>query len=216
VSEASSAILIQADQVSYARGGRQILDRISITVPAGQVVAVMGPSGSGKSSLLALLAGLERVDSGRVVVTPADARMGLVLQGYGLVSLLTAAENVEITLQALLVRGEIERSEIVPRAQRALASVGLSDVSDHLVEELSGGQQQRVAIARALAIDPQVLLADELTAELDHDSKQRVLGLVLQLAHQGTAVLLATHDPDVAAHCQAVLHLSDGRAIGEG
>ena len=98
-------------------------------------------------------------------------------------------------------------------AADALAAVGLTPVADHLVEELSGGQQQRVAIARALVGEPRVLLADELTAELDHDTKQLVLGLVLGLAARGATVVIATHDPDVAALCRRVVRLVDGRLV---
>jgi ABC-type lipoprotein export system ATPase subunit len=202
-----------AERVSFARGGRRIVQDVSLTATAGQLLAIMGPSGSGKSSLLALLAGLEAPDSGTVGLTPTNARVGLILQGYGLVSLLTAAENVEIALQAQLAAGNLARTEIGPRAEQALVAVGLAELAGHLVEELSGGQQQRVAIARALAVRPQVLLADELTAELDHESKQRVIELVVETARRGAVVVLATHDPEVAARCDAVLQLADGRAI---
>jgi putative ABC transport system ATP-binding protein len=206
-------LALVADRVSFARGGRRIVDNVSLTASAGQLLAITGPSGSGKSSLLALLDGLEAPDSGTVAHTPADARVGLILQGYGLVSLLTAAENVEIGLQGQLAVGGLTRVEIKPRAEQALSAVGLGELAGHLVEELSGGQQQRVAIARALAMRPQILLADELTAELDHESKHHVIELVIELARQGAIVVLATHDPDVAAHCDVILALSDGRAI---
>jgi putative ABC transport system ATP-binding protein len=216
MNERAAGQTLTADRVSFIRGGRKIVDEISLSATAGQLLAIVGPSGSGKSSLLALLAGLERPDSGTVTCDPVDARIGLILQGYGLVNLLTAAENVEIALQGQLIRAGITRAEIGPRAGQALAAVGLDDVAGHLVEELSGGQQQRVAIARALAVRPQVLLADELTAELDHESKTRVIDLVVDLARRGAVVVLATHDPDLAARCDVILRLADGHAIVEG
>ena len=204
-----------ADGLSFAREGRVILDDVSLSAFAGEALAVTGPSGSGKSTLLALLAGLETPDAGRVLVdgeTVGDRvpeGFGLVLQGYGLVSVLTAAENVEVVLQG---RG-LSRDEVRDRAAAHLESVGLDDVVDHLVEQLSGGQQQRVAVARALAVEPAVLLADEFTAELDADSRTRILNLVLGVARRGGLVVVATHDPDVADSCAAELRLADGRVV---
>ncbi len=198
--------VLAADRVSYRREHSTILDEVSMQLCAGEMLAVVGPSGSGKSSLLALLAGLEQPDTGSVRTVERD-RLGIVLQGYGLVNLLTAAENVEVPLQA---RG-LPQSFVRARAAAALAGVGLTDVADHLVEELSGGQQQRVAIARALVIDPDVLIADEVTAELDAAMTDVIIGLVLDRAAHGTAVVLATHDPALAARCHRVLHLVDGR-----
>ena len=226
-----AAAAIAADRVLYRRAGRLILDEVSVAVGYGEVLAITGPSGSGKSSLLALLAGLEEPDGGTVTRTLPTAGVGqdgagrnrsdrgrraatgsvppdygLVLQGYGLVSVLTAAENVEIALQG---RG-LDRSEIRDRAEDALAEVGLDEVADHLVEQLSGGQQQRVAIARALVPHPRVLLADELTAELDRVSRGRVLDRVFGLAATGSAVVLCTHDPELAAGCTRQIRLTNG------
>jgi ABC-type lipoprotein export system ATPase subunit len=199
--------------LGFARAGRTILEDVAIEAFAGEPVAVTGPSGSGKSSLLALLAGLERPDSGTVRVDGKPLPdvvpdgFGLILQGYGLVSVLTAAENVEVALQG---RG-LPREEVRDRAAAALEAVALEQVADHLVEQLSGGQQQRVAVARALAVDPAVLLADEFTAELDADSRSRILALVLGVARRGAVVVIATHDPEVAQSCHTELRLVDGR-----
>jgi putative ABC transport system ATP-binding protein len=200
--------------VDYHRGGRQILQGVDVRARAGEVLAVTGPSGSGKSSLLAVLAGLE--PAGGAVRLGGDAfsgdvafrrRFGLVLQGYGLVSVLTATENVEVVLQA---RG-VARDEVRARAAAALASVRLDGQGDQLVEELSGGQQQRVAVARAVVTGPDVLLADEPTAELDAEMRQVVLDLLFGAARRGAIVVIATHDTDVATACDRELRLVGGR-----
>ncbi|MGI8761760.1 MAG: ATP-binding cassette domain-containing protein [Jatrophihabitantaceae bacterium] len=201
---------VSARGLCFARAGRTILDGVSLTAHPGQALAVTGPSGSGKSSLLALLAGLEQPDAGEVRHDRAPGRRGLVLQGYGLVGVLTAAENVEVALQGGAA-GVLRPDEVRRRAGAALAAVGLDEVAEHLVEELSGGQQQRVAVARALVVDPELVFADELSAELDHDWKQRVLDLVLDVARRGGVVVLATHDAGVAARCDRVVRLVDGR-----
>jgi ABC-type lipoprotein export system ATPase subunit len=179
------------------------------------MLAVTGPSGSGKSSLLALLAGLAVPTEGSVRVDGepldpgSDTEFGLVLQGYGLVAVLTAAENVEVSLQA---QG-VDRTATRERAAAALESVGLADMADHLVEELSGGQRQRVAVARALAVRPRVLLADEPTAQQDAATKARLLGLFRAAATGGAAVVIATHDPELVALCDREVALHDGRLV---
>ena len=199
-------------EVTYARAGRVSLGDVSIEARAGEVVAVTGPSGSGKSTLLALLAGLDSPDSGDVLVDgmPRGAGrrpgFGLVLQGNGLVGTLTASENVEIALQAM----GIARADVRPRAAEALDSVGIDGLGHHLIEELSGGQQQRVAIARALVVEPAVLLADEVTAELDLATQEKVLDLVFNRAEAGAVVVLATHDRQIAALADREVHLRDG------
>ena len=208
-----TASTITARDLTFDRNGRTVLDDISLEVRPGEVLGITGPSGSGKTSLLALLAQLEVPTRGEVRVNPPVQRRGVVLQSYGLASSLTAAENVEVALQSD-VAGRLSRDEIRRRAAAAIELVGLVDVADHLVEELSGGQQQRVAVARALAVEPSVLFADEVSAELDHDAKERVLELVFGLATRGATVVLATHDPEIAARCTRELRLVDGR-MGE-
>jgi putative ABC transport system ATP-binding protein len=206
---------ITVDDVGVVRAGRPVLQEVSFVAEAGEVLALTGPSGSGKSTLLAVIAGLEPVTTGAIrwgeeLVSPTwrmRQRWGIVLQGYGLVSLLTAQENVELVLQA---QG-LPRDEVRDRAAEALGRVGLERVGDHLIDQLSGGQQQRVAVARAIVGRPAVLLADEPSAELDAATRDRVLHVLVAEAHRGAVVLLATHDRIVAdaAHVEIALH--DGR-----
>jgi len=205
-----------ATDVMYRRGGRTVLDALSMVVEPGEMVAVVGPSGSGKSSLLAVLGGLEPPDAGTVSLDGAALRVGdpiqrrrfgLVLQGYGLLTLLTAAENVEIALQARGVFGQEARL----LAGDALTELGIGTMTGKLVEKLSGGQQQRVAIARALVTSPDVVLADEPTAELDHGSQDVVIAALRAAADGGATVVIATHDPDVAAECDRALRFHEGQ-----
>jgi putative ABC transport system ATP-binding protein len=204
-------VMLEASGIRYVRAGQLILDGVDLTVSAGESVAITGPSGSGKTSLLAIVAGLTpptagevRIDGKRVTGLPGPSeRVALVLQGYGLVSLLTAAENIEVALRAAGLPA--------PEAQAAAATVlddlGLGPHADQIVEELSGGQQQRVAVARALARQPRLLIADEPTAELDQAARAVVLGRMLEVTARGGAVVLATHDPEVAERCDRIFDL---------
>jgi putative ABC transport system ATP-binding protein len=191
------------------RGGRAIFENLDFSVQSGERLAVLGASGSGKTTLLALLAGFGAASAGVMTFDgqPLDAtirrRFAVVLQGYGLVSLLTAAENVEAALRA----AGRPPGEAMEAAHDSLGELGLAGLEDHLVEELSGGQQQRVAVARALALKPDVLLADEPTAEQDPASRALVLGRLLEVADRGGILVLATHDPEVAARCTSAVHI---------
>ena len=201
--------ILEARGLRYERDGRVILEDVGLVVGPGESVAVVGPSGSGKTSLLALLSGLAAPDAGEVridgqLVDAVDHRdLAVVLQGYGLVSLLTAAENVEAALRAAG-----RRLDQVPElTASSLEAVGLSGHEDQLIEELSGGQQQRVAVARALALRPQILIADEPTAEQDKASRELVLDRLFEVPHRDGSLVLATHDPEVAERCNAVVTL---------
>jgi putative ABC transport system ATP-binding protein len=203
--------MLTANGIRYERAGQLILADTSIAVSPGESLAVTGPSGSGKTSLLALLAGLAMPTAGEVsldgrpltgIAGPARG-VAIVLQGYGLVPLLTAAENLEVALRAAGLRP----AAAVARARAALAEVGLEPHADKLVEEISGGQQQRTAVARALAPEPRLLIADEPTAELDPASRALVLARLFEVAARGGALVLATHDPEVAAGCDRVIDL---------
>ena len=201
--------VLEAQGLCYERDGRTILDHVDLRVASGERLAVLGPSGSGKTSLLSLLAGFVAPNAGRVlvdgIVQRPEPRPGfaVVLQGYGLVSLLTAAENIEIGLRAAGEPALVAREQ----ARIALADVGLHDHAEALIEELSGGQQQRVAVARAVALRPKVVLADEPTAEQDPVFRALVLSRLLEVADRGGILVLATHDPEVADRCTRALHI---------
>jgi putative ABC transport system ATP-binding protein len=201
--------VLEAQGLRYERDGRVILDGVDLRVASGERLAVLGPSGSGKTSLLSLLAGFAEPSAGRVLMDDVVQRPGprqgfaVVLQGYGLVSLLTAAENIEVGLRAAGEAAPAARE----RARAALADVGLEDHAEALIEELSGGQQQRVAVARAVALRPDVVLADEPTAEQDPMFRALVLTRLLEVADRGGILVLATHDPEVADRCTRALHV---------
>jgi putative ABC transport system ATP-binding protein len=205
------------DHVTVAYDRNVLLREVSVSAGPGRMLAVTGPSGAGKTTLLWAMAGLIKPVSGAVSVGGVTLRnrdhavseeVVLVPQDNGLAAILTAAENVQIALVASGVSAPEARRRMV----ESLESLGLADQADQLVEELSGGQQQRTALARGLALRGSVLLADEVTSELDAQSRQRVLDLLRAEANRGTAVVFATHDPEAAAACDAELHLLDGRA----
>ena len=197
--------------------GHEVLRGVDLTARPGRIVAVTGPSGAGKTTLLWALAGLVRPDQGSVHVgdapaadrdTTSAAGVVLIPQDNALASVLTASENVLVPLLAAGVEPEAAQQ----RAAEALDQVGLATAGDQLIEELSGGQQQRVAVARGLAQRGRVVLADEPTSELDAANRARVVALLRTEADRGAAVVLATHDPDAAAECDAELHLDAGVA----
>jgi putative ABC transport system ATP-binding protein len=205
------------DGVSVAYNGHVVLAEVSVTARPGQMLAVTGPSGAGKTTLLSAIAGLVRPVRGvvRLGDTPVRSRdqavgLGVVIvpQDNGLAPILTASENIQVALVAVRVRPPEARR----RTAQALERVGLADQASQLVEELSGGQQQRTALARGLALSGDVLLADEVTSELDAQNRQRVLDLLRAEADRGAVVVFATHDPEAAAACDAELHLVDGAA----
>lgn len=208
----------------YRRGGQSVpvLQDLSLTVNAGDFVALMGPSGSGKSTLLNLIAGIDRPDSGEILIggqniaTLSEAALarwraqhvGFVFQFYNLIPVLTAYENVALPLQ-LTGASSVEKHR---RVTQALTQVGLADRMDHRPNELSGGQQQRVAIARALITNPDIIVADEPTGDLDRQSAEDILGMLERLNQDmGKTILMVTHDPKAAGHARSVLHLEKGQ-----
>ena len=201
-----------------------ILDRVSLSVDAGEFVGILGPSGSGKSTLLALLAGLDRPSSGSVLVDGREIQdlseddlallrrqhIGFVFQAFQLLHHLTATENVLLPLE---LRGE---SAARDHAAELLAQVGLNDRGHHYPSQLSGGEQQRVAIARAFAAKPSLLLADEPTGNLDSKTGTAVLEMMSDLQQQhGTTLVLVTHDPAAARRADRLIYLRDGEVDRE-
>ena len=195
-----------------------MLDHVDLDVEADEVVAVLGRSGSGKSTPLNLLGGLDRPDLGQIVLARNDLtaqapralaktrlrHIGFVFQSFHLIEELSGEENVLLPARLPGARNEGER-----RARRLIHELGLADVADRRPHELSGGEQQRFAIARALVNDPELVLADEPTGNLDQENGAGVLELLRGL--RGRAVVLVTHEPRAAAIADRVLHLSDGR-----
>jgi ABC-type lipoprotein export system ATPase subunit len=200
-----------------------VLMGVSLTVARGEFVALMGASGSGKTTLMNVLGCLDRPTSGQYWLDRHDAgqlspdgrallrnqKIGFVFQAFHLLPRTSALENVELPLLYS------ERREIDGLGRRALEAVGLRDRVDHRPSELSGGQQQRVAIARALVNDPDLLLADEPTGNLDARSAQEIMGILEALNAAGRTIVLVTHDPSVAAHCGRVARLEDGRVVAD-
>ena len=209
---------------SYERGGEalKILDQLDLEVPKGAFEALMGPSGSGKSTLLNLIAGLDRPTSGQINVAGKQLEslseaelarwrsntIGFVFQSYNLMPVLTAVENVELPL--LLTK--VPSSERRKRAETALRVVGLEDRKTHYPRQLSGGQEQRVAIARAIVNDPQIIVADEPTGDLDRTSADAILDLLTKLNKDlGKTIVMVTHDPAAAERASVIRRLNKGQ-----
>ncbi len=207
-------------QVSSPEGELTIVDDVSLEIAAGESVAIVGASGAGKSTLLALLAGLDLPTSGSVRLAGTDLtrldedgrarlraeRVGFVFQFFHLIPALTALENVMLPLE-LAGRGDARRL-----AKETLGRVGLGPRTGHYPRQLSGGEQQRVAIARAFVTNPAVLFADEPTGNLDAVTGERIGELLFGLNHDSaTTLVLVTHDRELAARCDRVLHMDGGR-----
>ncbi len=198
------------------------VDDLSFRCPPGSFWSIIGPSGSGKSSILHLIAGLTAPTSGRVLVEDADVsrmteveaaalrrrRIGYVLQAFNLLPFLTAAENVGMPL----VLDGVSQKEVEPRVADALAMVGMAHRTSHRPAHLSGGEQQRIAIARALVIKPAIVLADEPTGNLDRAGGRAIMDLIQEVNERlQVTILLVTHDPVFAACAKRVLRIVDGR-----
>lgn len=220
--------LIKLNDVSLTlesgAGPVNILKEINFSIASGQTVGIVGPSGSGKSSLMSLMTGLEQATTGDVVVdglsfTGADedalalhrlSRVGIVMQAFHLIPTMTALENVAVPLE---LAGVNDAFDI---AAKELELVGLAHRMDHYPAQLSGGEQQRVALARALAPQPAILFGDEPTGNLDGKTGRSVIDLIFDLSKErGSTLVLVTHDPALADRCDRVISMSDGRIVDD-
>jgi ABC-type lipoprotein export system ATPase subunit len=204
--------------VGTGRAARRLLENINLEVDAGEVVAVLGRSGSGKSTLLHLLGALDKPDQGRIVIANEDLttqpphtlartrlrHVGFIFQAFHLIEELSGEENVLVPTRLPGAKKGGER-----RAKNLIAELGVHNIADRRPHELSGGEQQRFAIARALVNDPELVLADEPTGNLDQENGAAVLDLLRRLEHR--AVVIVTHEPQAAAIADRVFHLEDGR-----
>jgi putative ABC transport system ATP-binding protein len=208
----------------YHKGGETItpLDDVSLDIEAGEFVSLMGASGTGKSTLLNLIASIDRPDAGTIVVDGTDITklsrtalanwraesIGYIFQTHNLIPVLTAYENVEMPLLLL----PMSRAERQRRVEIALQAVDLTDRADHYPRQLSGGQEQRVGVARAIVAHPKVVVADEPTGNLDDDTSVQILKLLQRLNEElGVTMLMVSHDPDAAAIASRQLVLEHGK-----
>ncbi len=209
---------------TYRQGASEVraLDRINLRIEKGEFVALAGPSGSGKTTLLNIIGGLDRPDSGTVIVDGMDCtqmttsqlarlrleKIGFVFQSYNLIPVLSAVENVEFVM---LLQG-VPTKERGQRARDILDEVGLKGLYHRRPAELSGGQQQRVAVARAIVADPAIVLADEPTANLDSKTAAGLLEIMLEMNREkGVTFIFSTHDKMVMAYARRLIHIRDGR-----
>jgi len=219
---AGNAVDLRGVNLSLGRGASRvhILRDVGLHIAKGEAVALLGPSGSGKSTLLMVMTGLERPDSGSVIVAGEDLRkldedglarfrcshVGIVFQAFHLIPTMTALENVAVPLELA------GRRDALKRAGMELAAVRLGARLNHYPAELSGGEQQRVALARALAADPAIVVADEPTGNLDEATGREIIDLLFRLHRErGTTLVLVTHDTELAAQCDRVLHMHSGQ-----
>lgn len=209
---------------SYSEGDktRSVLNGLDLTVKEGEMVVILGRSGSGKSTLLNLLSGIDKPDSGNVIIAETDLAemdekhrtlfrrksIGFVFQSYNLIPTLTAHENVLLPLK---LKGVTDQ-KVLDKAQQFLKDVGLGDRGDSYPDRLSGGEQQRVAIARALAHEPMLILADEPMGNLDYETGRSILKILNGLVREhGRTIILATHDRDICKFADRVLELKGGK-----
>jgi len=221
-------IAIEARNVTLSLGTREaptlILKGVDLSIPQGESLAILGPSGSGKSSLMAILSGLERASGGEVRVAGIDygpldedalararrGRVGIVLQSFHLLPTMTAVENVAVPLELAGF------TSAFPRAASELEAVGLGHRLHHYPAQLSGGEQQRVAIARAVAPAPDIIFADEPTGNLDGVTSAAIVDLLFaRRAANGATLVIITHDPALAERCDRIVEMRDGRIVAD-
>jgi putative ABC transport system ATP-binding protein len=222
----STLVELKAISKHYPKGKEKVnvLNGLNLTINRGDFLALMGPSGSGKTTLLNLLGGLDKPSSGELTIGSARLdqmsnaqltrwraqHVGFIFQFYNLMPVLTAEKNVELPLLLTNLNSAQRKQHVAA----ALALVGLSDRATHYPNELSGGQEQRVAIARALVSDPEILLCDEPTGDLDRTTADEILTLLQTLnQQQGKTIVMVTHDPRAADHAKTILNMDKGRLV---
>ena len=224
----STADMIRLDQVSLSlpsrAGSVEILNEVSLSIRAGETVAMLGPSGAGKTTAMMVMAGLEAVSKGEVRVAGHDLtrqdedrlarirrdHIGIVFQAFRLIPSMTALENVAIPLE---LNGDLNAMDLAATAPK---EVGLDHRMDHFPDQLSGGEQQRVAIARAIVTRPQILLADEPTGNLDQTTGGEIIELLLATVKKhNTSLVLITHDENLAARCGRIIRIADGKIASD-
>lgn len=217
---------LQNIRKNFTRGREtiSIFDDLNLTIPKGEFIAIMGPSGSGKTTLLNMLGGVDKPTAGQIlfgqqdICTLSEGRLakwrgdhvGFIFQFYNLMAILTAERNVELPL----LLKPLNKAERKKHVAAALELVGLSDRASHRPKELSGGQQQRVAIARAIVTDPDIILCDEPTGDLDRNTATQILEMLQSLNQEfNKTIVMVTHDPEAAKYAGRQLHLDKGEFV---
>ena len=223
----STLIELKDIMKTYVMGDNVVhaLNHVDVTIDYGEFTAIMGASGSGKSTMMNILGCLDRPTSGEYYLDGKEiagynddelahtrnAKIGFVFQNFNLLSKLTAQANVALPL----IYAGVSEEERMERAKKALEAVGLGDRLDHKPMEMSGGQRQRVAIARALINDPPVIMADEPTGNLDTKSSYEIMEIFKKMNEQGKTVIMVTHEPDIAAYTKRILVMRDGKLVSD-
>lgn len=232
--QSSSLIVLSHVKKQYELGQKQFMavNDINLEISKGEFVAIVGKSGSGKSTLLNLMSGIDKVTEGKIIVKGEEIssslqkeltrfrgeHIGIVFQFFQLLPTLTVLENVILPMD---FNGQIKKGNRRLYATQLLEKVGMKSHQNKLPSELSGGEQQRVAIARALANDPEIIFADEPTGNLDSHTTEEIFSLLRQLSQEGKTIIMVTHNNELAARCDRMIRISDGRVIedtsrGEG
>lgn len=219
-------VLLELKNINKSFGNLRVLNDVSMTVKQGKVVAIIGPSGSGKTTLLRCVNALEPIDSGEIIIESKPVnpksrdvhelreKVGFIFQAFNLFAHLTVLENIMLAQRIVKKRSVKEARE---KAFSLLRKVGLEDKADSYPSKLSGGQQQRIAIARALAMDPKLLLMDEITSALDPELVSEVLDVVMQLAKDGMTMVIVTHEMGFASNVASkIIFMDNGRIIEQG
>lgn len=208
--------ILKVENLKYAYGKNMVFDNISCSFHTGKITAIVGRSGAGKSTLLSLISGLTEPQGGRILCNGMDLKnidkyeyrsrnIGIIFQSFNLLNKLTAVENVEMSMEISGIKDKGKRE----KAYELLEQVGMSrDECDRKVLKLSGGQQQRVAIARAISYDPQIIIADEPTGNLDEETQAEIIRILRSLANQGKCVIIVTHSSYVASQADEIIKIN--------